>query len=186
MLNKEMNKAMNVITNMPMEEKMDKDRNKDLKIQMMEMNDLPNDITLDMAVDFLTATYNPFYFDGFSMGLVLYHKTEWYDRLEENISMVEIVYQRYVGKLEEIQIDLYHSTEDLFSEMGMSFQNEAVKQYNFMVMSNLDYMKNCMIQWLVSRYRDNREYEILEEGIRHTNEVARLNKLMEEAGKYLK
>lgn len=167
-------------------EKLTKDQDKDFKAQMAELNDLPDDITINEAVNLLTSIYDLFYFGGFDMGLVQCHKSEWYDNLEENISMVETVYQEYVNKLKTLQIDLYQSTEELFPEMGMGFQNKVVDIFNEIIHASLSFRKRRMIRWVVNRYKDNREHEKRNEEFRHNAEIIRLNKLMEEAEKYLK
>lgn len=167
-------------------EKLAKDANKDFKAQLMELGELPDDITLNEAVGLLVSIYDMFYFGDFNMELVWYHKSEWYNNLQKNISMVESAYREYVDKLQSIQINLYWSAETLFPEMGMSFQNRVVELYNSMVMEDLNHMKKRMIHWLVCRYKDNRQYEMFEEELRHNAEIDRLNKLMEEAEKYIK
>lgn len=167
-------------------EKLAKDQHKDLKAQMMELEKLSDNITIDTAVDMLYNIYRNYYFGGFSMDLMWYHKSDWYDNLQENFSMVENIYQEYMEKLEEIQMDLYNSAETLFPEMGMGFQNEVVKTFNRGIKDDLFFTKSRMVHWLVSRYKDNREYEKWSEELRHNAEMDRLNKLMEEAEKYIK
>lgn len=167
-------------------EKMAQIASKDFKAQLEELNELPDNISINEAVSLLNAIYDPFHFDEFSMDLVWCHKSDWYDNLQENISMVETVYQEYVGKLQSIQADLYYFTETLFPEMGMGFQNEVVETFNKVIKNDLFFMKNRMVHWLVCRYKDNREYELMEEQIRHDARVAKLNKMMEEAEKYIK
>lgn len=170
-----------------LKERLNKDRIKDEDSQIREFYNPIEEITVDEAVKKLWKVYS-FHFKYFDTVLVPIMPYSYYDDddLYKNIEFVKEKHEECKGVLEDIQSVLYEFVGEIAGSQGISWEKKVVNAFNDKVLSYLETRKDCLIQYLVDVYKNHIDYQIFKEGIRHVDEMGRLNHLKKKVESYLK
>lgn len=170
-----------------LKERLNKDRIRDEDSQIREFYNPTEEIMVDEAVKKLWKVYS-FHFKYFDTVLVPIMPYSYYDDddLYKNIEFVKEKHEECKGVLEDIQSALYEFVGELAGSQGISWEKEVVNAFNDKVLDYLETRKNSVIQYLVGVYKDYVDHQIFKEGIRHVDEMGRLNHLKKKVENYLK
>lgn len=170
-----------------LKEKLNKDKAMDEDSQIKEFYNPIEEITVDEAVKKLWKVYSHHfkYFDTVLIPLMPYGYYDD-DGAYKNIEFIKGKYEEYKGVLEDIQASLYEFTGQMAGSQGISWEKEVVNAFNDKVLDYLETRKNSVIQYLVGVYKEYIDHQIFKEGMRHVNEMGRLNHLKKRVESYLK
>lgn len=170
-----------------LKERLNKDRIRDKDSQIREFYNPTEEITVDEAVKKLWKVYS-FHFKYFDSVLIPLMPYGLYDDdgVYKNIEFVKGKYEEYKGVLEDIQSALYEFVGEMAGSQGISWEKEVVNAFNDKVLDYLETRKNSVIQYLVDVYKNHIDYQIFKEGVRHVDEMGRLNHLKKKMESYLK
>lgn len=170
-----------------LKERLNKDKARDEDSQIREFYNPVEEITVDEAVKRLWKIYSH-HFKYFDTVLVPIMPYSYYDDddLYKNIEFVKEKYEECKGVLEDIQPVLYELTGQMAGSQGISWEKEVVNAFNDKVLDCLETRKDCLIQYLAGVYKNHIDHQIFKEGMRHVDEMNRLNYLKKKVEKYLK